>query len=348
MSYWTLIQVIFNLFIFATISAIFWRLRRPPQDDPRLSRGLQLLQTKITVLEDLSDRTEAQVKQLTSLIDQKTRALQNKVIEAEQQIIKIDHSMAESADLVQENIPHAEMVERQRTIDYVKAARMANSGATVDQIAQKIQMPREQLELIAKFNREQLMFDESQLPEWAAKAAAKDSTRDSNKDFGSMGDMDFVGGLDKPPPDFKTLTTIENNFKQAVEKHRRADVAATQSIMDTKMGETIKAGFSNSMETMQPAVMAVRATAQTFRDKLVATAEDMLRHQQQPPFAAPLHRSPTDGPLRSPAQTFMTIKHNPVVSTNAFNIGDTSPIVRDDKATVKKVIFPRIEKPPGG
>ena len=328
MSYWTLIQVIFDLFVFATITAIFWRIRRPPQDDPRLSRGLQLLQTKITVLEDLSDRTEAQVKQLTTLIDQKTRALQNKVIEAEQQIIKIDHSMAESAEMVQENIPHEEMVERHRTIEYVKAARMANSGATIEQISAKVQLPREQLELIAKFNRDQLMFDETQLPDWASKAAAKESS----KDFG-MGEMDFVGNLDKPKPDFQTLATIESNFKKAVETHRRADEAASQSIMDTKMGETIKAGFNNSMETMQPAMIAVKATAQTLKDKLVATAEDMLRQQHQTPVV-------------SPAQTFLTMPPKHTVSSNAFNLGNPSPIIRDDKATVKKVIFPRIDKPP--
>src|SRR5580658_8548336 len=111
--------------------AVWMRLRRPPQDDPRMSRGLQLLQTKITILEDLSDRTESQVKQLTALLDQKTRLLQNKVLDAEQQILKIDHSMNKSlevAEIFQDKIPHQEILERQRTVDYVKAARLAHSG----------------------------------------------------------------------------------------------------------------------------------------------------------------------------------------------------------------------------
>jgi hypothetical protein len=74
------------------------------------------------------------------------------------------------------------------------------------------------------------------------------------------------------------------------------------------------------METVQPAVIAVKATAQTLKDKLVSTAEDMLRQQQvklQTPSAPP------SGPA---------------------TIG-ASPIVKSDAATVKKVIFPRIEKP---
>ncbi len=164
MSIWTLFQIIFNLVAVASIAALWMRLRRPPQDDPRLSRGLQLLQTKITVLEDLSDRTDAQVKTLSGLLDQKNRMLQNKILEAEQQVLKIDHSMNKSmevAEIFQDKIPHQEILERQRTVEYVKAARMANSGLSVDEIASNSNLPREQVELIAKFNREQLMFDES-------------------------------------------------------------------------------------------------------------------------------------------------------------------------------------------
>jgi len=43
-------------------------------------------------------------------------------------------------------------------------------------------LPREQVELIAKFNREQLMFDETQLPQWATRAAqAADPTYPHNE-----------------------------------------------------------------------------------------------------------------------------------------------------------------------
>lgn len=286
MSYWTLIQATFDLFVFAVLITMWWRLRRPPQDDPRLSRGLQLLQTKITVLEDLSDRTDAQVKQLTTLIDQKTRALQNKVIEAEQQIIKIDHSVGQSAasatpTITADTLPHHEMVERQRTAEYVKAAKMANSGISVAQIAQEVSLPLEQVELIAKFNRDQLMFDEAQLPEWAQ----KEQTGPTSKSF-SLSDIDFVGNADKPTHDPTELAKIESNFKFAVDEHKKADAAATQSILETKVAESIKASMASSMatvqsgmDTMQPAVLAVKATAQTLKDKLVSTAEDMLRQQ---------------------------------------------------------------------
>jgi len=363
-SHWTLLQVIFDVFVFVAGVVILWRIRRPPQDDPRLSRGLQLLQTKITVLEDLSDRTEAQVKQLTGLIDQKTRALQNKVIEAEQQIIKIDHTMGRGGTVIpmtppQETIPPAEAAERQRTIEYVRAAKMANAGHSVESIAQQVSMPREQLELIAKFNREQLMFDESQLPEWAAHAP---EAQGNNGDF-ALGDIDFVGNLDKPRPDFQQLAKIERDFKQAVEKQRRTDEVMQQSLMETKMAETIRASINQSMDSVQPAVLAVKATAQTLRDKLVSTAEDMLKQRQiatPEEYAASVPLNVSETYLQAEAsmpQTFtipqsvaasarpLTPPPAKPVTTTAFNLGSASPIVKDDRATVKKVIFPRIEKP---
>ncbi len=58
---------------------------------------------------------------------------------------------------------------------------------------------------------------------------------------------------------------------------------------------------------MQPAVNQVRATAQNLRDKLVSTAEELLRSQTPPPPPA-------------------------------------APKVMSDANVVKKVIFPRIEK----
>lgn len=166
---WTFIHLAMEATLMIGLAILWIKLQKPPQDDPRLSRGLQLLQTKITILEDLSDRTEAQVKQLTSLLDHKSRALQNKMLEAEQQILKIEHSMNKSlevAEIFQDKIPHQEMLDRKRTVNYVKAAKMAHQGIEIDEIEKNVELPREQIELIAKLNRDQLLFDENQLPDW--------------------------------------------------------------------------------------------------------------------------------------------------------------------------------------
>lgn len=338
MSNWTLIQMAFNLFTLGAFLVLWLKSRRPPQDDPRLSRGLQLLQTKITVLEDLSDRTDSQVKQLTSLLDQKTRMLQNKVIEAEQQVLKIDHSMNRSmevAEIFQDKIPHQEILERQRTVEYVKAARLAHSGMSVEDIAERVALPFEQIELIAKFNREQLMFDETQLPEWVNKPS---TTEPPNF---ALNNIDFIGNLEKPEVDFGQINKIETDFKQAVK-----DIAAQQAQSQQPIIQM--------PESMAPAVMSFKATAQTLKDKIVATAEDMLRQQD-------VNLSNSSGNNFSKAQATSSLSakataaygasqtkavDESVTASNSARRGfsSQSAIVSDKEIQVKKVIFPRIEK----
>lgn len=334
MSIWTLFQVALDLFMLVGFIAVWMRLKRPPQDDPRLSRGLQLLQTKITVLEDLSDRTDAQVKQLSGLLDQKARFVQNKILEAEQQVLKIDHSMNKSlevAEIFQDKIPHQEILERQRTVEYVKAARLAHSGLSVDEISAQVPLPREQVELIAKFNREQLMFDESQLPQWATR---QQDGGDPN--FAINNQMDFVNSLEQTPPQqqYSEMARIENEFKQAVKTANQAAANPPLSLMETRVAETLRSTMNSGLENMQPAMMSIKATAQTLRDKIVSTAEDLLRAQG----AAGQGMGATPGTSRAPSAA--GVQHSAGASTS----GGSSPIVRGDSATVKKVIFPRIER----
>lgn len=222
---WTLIQVVIDIALAVGMFVLWMRLRRPPQDDPRLSRGLQLLQSKITVLEDLSDRTDVQVKQLAHLLDQKTRVIQDKISEAGRHNDQIHESMQKSlevAEIFQDKIPHEDIVERQKTIRYVKAARMANSGASLDEIASQVELPREQLELIAKFNRDQLMFDEDALPEWAKSPTSKGAQNVSQLLEDEI-----------PRDSLETLDNLSQKFKEACkefeeneEKHSKPSPAA--------------------------------------------------------------------------------------------------------------------------
>ena len=59
MGTWGFIQLVFDILLAVGLFIVVMRVSRQPKDDPRLSRGLQLLQAKIAVLEDLSDRTES-------------------------------------------------------------------------------------------------------------------------------------------------------------------------------------------------------------------------------------------------------------------------------------------------
>jgi hypothetical protein len=283
---WTLIQIICDVTFMAGFAVVAIRLKRPPQDDPRLSRGLQLLQTKITILEDLSDRTDQQFKQLNGMLEQKTRQLQNKILEAEQEVLKIDHSMHKSmevAEIFQDKIPHEEILERQRTIEYVKAAKMANSGMSVEDIIPHVNLPVDQVELIAKFNRDQLMFDETQLPDWALKPSL-DVAPVNNASYG-LGNVDFVNSLETTPTDLTHMQKVERDFRESVEAARAAAEAEEAAARATREAIHNAGAAMHSASTITgaaiqrataPAVKGLRSTAETIKQKLVHTAEDLL------------------------------------------------------------------------
>lgn len=214
---WTLIQIVIDIALGVGLFVMWTRLRRPPQDDPRLSRGLQLLQSKITVLEDLSDRTDVQVKQLTKLLDHKTRVIQDKIVEADRHNYQIHESMQKSlevAEIFQDKIPHQDILERQKTIRYVKAAKMAHDGASVEEISHAVDLPLEQLELIAKFNRDQLMFDEASLPEWAKTTEAEEKKEESVRGMSALLEDEI------PRESLETLNHLSQKFKEVCQEFK--------------------------------------------------------------------------------------------------------------------------------
>lgn len=212
MSLLVLLQLGVNLVLGMGIYILWLRLKKPPQDDPRLSRGLQLLQSKISVLEDLSDRTDVQVKQLTALLDHKTRQVQAKIEEAQKHTLQVDqaiHRSREVAEIFQDKIPHREIIDRQNTIKYVRAAQMAHEGASLEEIAQAVDLPMGELEFIAKVNKDNLMFDRSSLPEWAR-------PEDSGGGPGLESEIHAEAGRDEKSDNFE---------------FRRADLSAVFDVM---------------------------------------------------------------------------------------------------------------------
>lgn len=173
MGFAQLSQWLVLLVLAAGLVALWVRNLRPPKDDPRLSKGLQLLQSKIAVLEDLADRTDTQVQQLNLLIEKKAKELQEKMLEVDRCVSKIDQSLMKSkemAKLFEDRIPHKEILERQNTAKYVKAARLANQGFSANEICKQVNISAAEVEFIAKVNKNQLMFSEEELPEWAQEA----------------------------------------------------------------------------------------------------------------------------------------------------------------------------------
>lgn len=240
MSFWVLLQILLNLVFVAGIVGVWVRMNRPAKDDPRLSKGLQLLQNKIAVLEDLSDRTETQVNQLTALLEQKVKDIQLHIQSAEKQISKIEQSMQKSlevAKIFQDRIPHSEILERQSTIKYVKAARLAHQGLSVDEIAEQVDLSRGEIEFIAKVNRDQLMFCEESLPEWAQEGGAEGQIENELSD---VDDISFMPPLPKDlGQDLSSAFEVQKNDHKALKKLGEAFKAACEE-MENPEASSIK------------------------------------------------------------------------------------------------------------
>lgn len=163
--FFTIVQLIF----FSGLILIWMRMKKDYSDDSRWSRNLQILQSKIAVFEDLSDRAEVQVNQLTIMLENKMCDMQRKIDEADEILNKISSAMKKSmevAQIFQDKIPHEEIIERQNTVKFVRAALMAHEGKSEDEIAEIVNLPKSQIEFIVKVNSQRLSFDPGQMPEW--------------------------------------------------------------------------------------------------------------------------------------------------------------------------------------
>ena len=240
MSSWTLIQIFLNL-LFLSSTVILWlKIHRPAKEDPRLSKGLQLLQSKISILEDLSDRTETQVQQLTGLMDQKAKQLQEVFLESEKQLHKITESQSKSlevAQIFQDRIPHQEIAERQKTMKYVKAARLAHQGYSMEDILGQVDLSRAEVELIAKVNKDQLQFSEEDLPAWA-----KQDLPANPDDFVSEPLM--KSQLRRNIQVEKTLSEVGEKFRQSMKNETFVDqqVDVNNRSYDGQKNERLNAG----------------------------------------------------------------------------------------------------------
>ncbi|MCB0341660.1 MAG: DUF2802 domain-containing protein [Pseudobdellovibrionaceae bacterium] len=364
MSAWIIIQILVNLTFIGAVVVMWTRLKRPPQDDPRLSRGLQLLQSKISVLEDLSDRTEVQVKQLTTLLEQKCQQIQRKIEEAEGQVHKIEKSMSKSlevAEIFQDKIPHEEIIERQSTLKYIKAAELAHAGASIEEIMEEVDLPRGEIEFIAKVNRDELMFDKEMLPQWAkANAETGDlglaSTVDFNLENKEMIEQEPVGGgvpstgvsqdfstsFSSNSRDLMSLENLGEQFRQACrdfedkqkqldDEEMRIKRGATQAV---QTAQKITSKIVDSAESLIQDVRSMSAPA-SHDDIPVIDLDRPTRTDTQIKVAAQVQMefTPNPAPARPEAAKKQTVS---AATTNSAGSGQAEKIVR-------RVTFPRID-----
>lgn len=291
------LQILVNLIFAAGFVVVWIRLNKPAKDDPRLSRGLQLLQSKIAILEDLSDQVERQVQQVAQLMEIKAKDLQSQVSNAEDQMRQIEQATAKSlevAKIFQDRIPHEEIADRKATLKYIKAARLANQGASVEEIVEQVDLPRGEIEFVAKVNREQLQFSDADLPDWAKSASDHSATEPEDLDLSPETLVEA-----QPLMRFTDHNTLGGTGHAPVEAQPPGDAAPARP--------------------SSPAASSLQALGSRFRQAM------------EPTSSTPNFQS-------SPQLEFLP---NTPGGTGHAQSTDS----KSSKSQVKKVIFPRIDKP---
>lgn len=222
MSILSILQVALNILFLAGFGLAFAKIRRRREEDPRLSYGLKVLQNKISILEDLSDKTEHQVKQLMAIIDNKVKDLQTRLQDSDQQLQKIDQAMTktmEVAHIFENRLPHEEILERKISNKYINAARLAHQGLSLDEIQSQVELPKAELDFIMKVNKEQLMFNENHLPAWTQQHPLKPNP----------------ALFEAPQVDVAELERLGSEFRQACQKFESKNFATHNVPSTSKM-----------------------------------------------------------------------------------------------------------------
>jgi hypothetical protein len=213
-SIWILLQIVVNVLFLVGLSVCIVKVFKDKADDPRLNQGLRLLQSKISILEDLSDHTENQVKQLMMLLDKKLHEVRGTLSTVNDHITEVDRSIQKSqkmAEIIRDEIPHTEIVEKKLENKYIRAAQMAHSGADVDEIVKALGLPRAEVELIAKVNRKKCVYDNA-------------------KNENSVKEQLFSKSLELPEIETTSMGRTQLNFHQAVHDHKEKDQSDFESI----------------------------------------------------------------------------------------------------------------------
>jgi len=255
---WLLLLTFFNIVLLAGLSfSLFLRVREK-KEDQRLTKGLQLLQNKISILEDLSDKTDQQVRKLIHILDQKTGEVRQVMAASDEQIQQIEAMLnkgLEISKIFHEQIPQGEMHNRQKTNLYVTAAKMAHQGYNMEQILAQVELTPAEVQMIIKVNKDNLQFAEDQLPAWAQGTTAQ-ATGGGNQS--AMAELnDFAQALTNQNSLYsgnKPTTKLTNTITEAAFDSVKQDMNA-QSNLTTEFKKTIQQmpqTFSDNGTTTTP------------------------------------------------------------------------------------------------
>lgn len=108
MSTFLVVLVCANIVLLLSLSLLLFLKIKEKKEDNRITKGLQLLQHKIAILQDLSDKSDDQVQRLVSILDQKSNEIK-KVLKDTNQALQeahlINDNLNDSSHLIKENHP---------------------------------------------------------------------------------------------------------------------------------------------------------------------------------------------------------------------------------------------------
>lgn len=225
-------------------------------EDQRLTKGLQLLQNKISILQDLSDKSDEQVRKWVHLIEQKSYDVQNQLTRSDEKIEQIEAVLVKALDVTKafsEQMPHETLAERQKTSRYAQAAKLAHQGYSADQISQKVDLSIAEIDIIIKMNRNELQFSEDNLPAWvdlnattATNAEEEQEMDQFTSQLKKMNQMVSASAFDLPNPDMTSMNQIKQQFADSISMNSTQipqtfiDEKKEAPIATTADGKTIK------------------------------------------------------------------------------------------------------------
>lgn len=247
-NYWLLTLSTMNL-VLLTLLLFGWLTKNKNKvEDQRLTKGLQLLQNKISILQDLSDKSDEQVHKWIHLIEQKSIEVQNQLNRSDEKISQIETVLAKALDVSKvfaEQVPHETLAERQKTSRYVQAARLAHQGYSAEQISQKVDLSVAEIEIIIKMNRNQLQFSEDDLPAWVDMQTSPVNTAEEEQEMNEftmqlrkMNQVVSESAFDIPKPDMTSMNQIKQQFADSLSMN---STQVPQTFLDEKkeaMAET--------------------------------------------------------------------------------------------------------------
>jgi hypothetical protein len=279
MAFSSLMQLGLNLFLLAGFAIIWMRVSRSQGDDPRMSRSLQLLQSKISILEDLSDRIDEQLAQANGVMEHKKKELDGKIAEVDRmlQVIQVSRDKSlQVAQIFEDKIPHEEIMERQRTRLYVRAAKLAHQGLSVSEIVDLVNLPYAEVDFIAKMNREQLQFSAEELPDWAQVelTGATDSSVPAASDESHSLTIEFPKQMVAVPP--ATVTSVPPALVTSVPPAPVTSVkqaAVTETMPAEAAAQAVKAFFANELADTAQALEEAPLAESRFSHSAVSSIE---------------------------------------------------------------------------